>query len=218
MLMRMEQKNLNPDKIKAIFISHEHNDHFRGVRVLSKQIGIPVYLTSKTLCKSWKSHRPLNTVFFSPGDIVRIGDFSVHTFLKKHDAAEPCSFRVEHNGINIGVFTDIGSPCENVINHLNKCNAIFLESNYDEDMLWAGSYPYYIKQRIASEFGHLSNIQAKELLEKHHNSDLQTIILSHISQENNTQDIVMTTFDEFKNKYRIEVSNRYAVSEVFEIK
>jgi len=216
-LIRMEQKNLNPNKVKAIFISHEHNDHFRCVKALSKKTGAPVYLTSQTLESSWKRHRPKDIILFKPGEIVAIDDISVHTFLKMHDAIEPCSFRIEHNGLSIGVFTDIGEPCENVINHLNKCQALFLESNYDEEMLWAGSYPYFLKKRITSEYGHLSNIQAKKLLKEHQNPALQIVLLSHLSQENNRPEIALSTFDEFKDKFRVEVTNRYEVGEVFVI-
>jgi len=214
-LIRMEKRNLNPGKIKAIFISHEHNDHFRCVKAMSKKIGVPVYMTSVTLNGSWKHHRPKNIVLFNPGDIVTIDDIFVHTFLKKHDAAEPCSFRIEHNGVSVGVFTDIGEPCDNLKFHLKKCHALFLESNYDPEMLWAGSYPYYLKKRIDSEYGHLSNIQAKELLKEYQHPDLQILLLSHISQENNLPEIALSVFDEFKDKFRIEVTNRYDVGEVF---
>jgi phosphoribosyl 1,2-cyclic phosphodiesterase len=215
---RMEQKNINPNKIKAIFISHEHNDHFRGIRVLSKKTGAPVYMTSETFNNSWKPHRPFNVLFFNPGDIVAIDDLLVHTFIKNHDAVEPCSFRIEYEGINVGVFTDLGEACDNVINHFQQCNAIFLESNYDEDMLWSGPYPHYLKERIASKYGHLSNIQAKELLDKHHNPYLQLVILSHLSQENNTPDIAMATFNKFKDKFRIEFASRHEVGDIFTIK
>ena len=216
--MRFEQTNLNINNIKAIFISHEHCDHYCGVRVLSKKIGVPVYMTEKTLKNGWKHHRPSNVLFFNPGDIVPIGDFSVHTFFKNHDATEPCSFRVEYKGINVGVFTDIGIACDNVINHLSQCQAIFLESNYDEKMLWSGSYPSYIKERIASKYGHLSNEQAMKLLEEHHNPKLQLVLLSHLSEENNRPEIAMQTFERLKSKFDIQLTNRYSAGEVFSIK
>ena len=216
-LIRMEKRNLNPNKIKAIFISHEHNDHFRCAKTLSKKIGVPVYMNSITLNNSWKHHRPKDIILFEPGDVITIDDTLVHTFLKKHDAAEPCSFRIEYKGLNVGVFTDIGDPCENLKYHLNKCQALFLESNYDEKMLWEGSYPYYLKKRIDSEYGHLSNIQARNLLKEHQHPDLQILLLSHLSQENNSPEIALSVFDEFKEKFKIEVTNRYEVGEVFVI-
>ena len=215
--LRMEQKNLNSEKIKAIFITHEHNDHFRCVRTLSKKLNVPVYLTPKTLNNSWKKHRPKEIVFFNHGDVVTVNDFLVHTFLKKHDAAEPCSFRIECNGINVGIFTDIGEPCENVKHHLRQCQALFLESNYDENMLWAGTYPYILKMRINSEIGHLSNIQAKTLIKDYQHPDLQVLLLSHISKENNSPEIALSVFEEFTNKFTVAATNRYEVGDVYVI-
>jgi len=215
-LLRMEQKNLNPSILKAIFISHEHHDHCCGAKVLSKKLGIPVYVTPNTFHNCWKPHRPANTVFFNAGDTVKIGDFFIHTFSKKHDAADPCSFRVEYKHTNVGVFTDIGESCENIKYQLNKCHILFLESNYDEEMLWNGKYPEHLKARIDSEYGHLSNNQAKKLLENHHNPSLKLVILSHISQENNTPELVLSVFEEFKNQFNIEISNRHVAGEVFD--
>jgi phosphoribosyl 1,2-cyclic phosphodiesterase len=214
-LLRMSQKKLNPAKVRAIFISHEHSDHFRGVRVLSKKMGIPVYITSQTLERSWHPHRPALVKHFIPGDTIRIGGLAVHTFGKSHDAVDPCSFRVEYNGINVGVFTDIGVACNNVKEHLSRCQALFLESNYDEDMLWAGSYPYHLKKRIASVHGHLSNIQALELLKEYRHPELQVVFLSHLSAENNRPDIALSVFEELSGMFAIKVTNRYAISDVF---
>ena len=119
-LKRMELRHLNPNKIKAIFISHEHSDHLRGARVLSKRLQLPVKLAGKTYYAAYKNLRPDYPEFFSPGDVMKAGKFTVYPFLKNHDAAEPCSFRVEYEGKNVGVLTDIGEPCDNVISQLGK--------------------------------------------------------------------------------------------------
>ncbi len=214
---RMTLKGLNIRKVKAIIISHEHGDHFRGVKVLSKKLEVPVYLTSKTYDRSWHPDRPQNIRFFSPGETFNIGNFLIHSFLKNHDAAEPCSFRIEYNGKSVGVFTDLGSACNNVTDHIGKCQALFLESNYDEDMLWAGSYPYHLKVRVSGSKGHLSNLQAMELIEKHHNPDLKVIFLSHLSQENNRPDIAMAAFKKLESRFLIKLTNRFAPGEVFSI-
>ena len=214
-LSRMFHHKLNPANVKAIFISHEHGDHFRGVRVLSQKLGVPVYMTSETWDSSWSPNRPASVNIFQPGDTVKIGSFEVHTFLKNHDAAEPCSFRIEHNKINVGVFTDIGEECDNVKHHLNLCQALFLESNYDENMLWAGAYPYHLKARVASAHGHLSNKQAKDLLSENHNPELKVVFLSHLSAENNRPEIALSEFAEFTDKFVVKVTNRYDASEIF---
>lgn len=217
-MKRIKERQLDASKIRAVFISHEHADHFRGVRVLSKCLNIPVYITESTYKKSWPQHRPEKIRNFSPGDVVRIGEMCIHTFLKNHDAAQPCSFRIEHNGISVGVMTDIGEPCQNVIRHFSLCNAVFLESNYDEDMLWSGPYPYYLKKRVASAYGHLSNRQAFELLKQYGSDELEVVFLSHLSAENNRPDIAMEAFKELADKYSVRLTNRYAPAEIYRIK
>ncbi|MCW3807817.1 MBL fold metallo-hydrolase [Plebeiibacterium marinum] len=211
---RMNEKGLNPLKIKAVFITHEHSDHYRGAKVLSKKLQIPIYLTTQTHLKSYQTMRPANVVNFEAGDVISIGNFRVHSFKKQHDAIEPCSFRIEHEGKNIGVFTDIGTPCDNVTHHLNKCHLLFLESNYDVDMLEQGNYPYYLKKRVASDIGHLSNDQAKNLIEEHAGDMLKTIYLSHISEDNNRGEIALDTFKPLMDKYIIKLTSRYAACEV----
>lgn len=214
-LERMAKKGLNPAKIKGIIISHEHSDHFRGVRVLSNKLGVPVYMTVKTLERSWHPDRPDKIVAFMPGDRFSIGSFTIHTFSKNHDAAEPCSFRIEHRGINVGVFTDIGSVCNNVSQQVGLCQALFMESNYDERMLWDGPYPYHLKRRVAGDMGHLSNAQAFNLVEQHHHPDLKVVFLSHLSQENNRPDIAAAAFKPLEYKFDIKVTHRHAAAEVY---
>lgn len=216
-LERMASQKLDASKIKAIIVSHEHADHYRGVRVLSNKLCVPVYLTQKTFEKSWHPDRPKSYRFFSPGEIITVGGFKIHSFLKNHDAAEPCSFRVEYDGVNIGVLTDIGSVCDNVKEHLSQCDALFLESNYDKEMLLNGTYPQHLKIRVSGEKGHLSNCDAAELLKEYHNDKLKLVLLSHLSGENNTPEIALKAFDKLKNKFKIEVASRHSISEIYEI-
>jgi len=216
-LERMKEKGLSASKVKGIIISHEHADHFRGVRVLSKQLNVPVYITAKSLEKSWGPNRPALIKHFVPGDRLEIDGFTVHTFSKQHDAAEPCSFRIEHDGINVGVMTDIGSPCDNVIQHFSECQAVFLESNYDEKMLWNGVYPWHLKNRVASDVGHLSNAQAVELLEMYGETHLEVVFLSHLSAENNSPQLAIDAFQSLSERFDVRLTNRYAAAEVFRL-
>jgi phosphoribosyl 1,2-cyclic phosphodiesterase len=216
-LERMAQRNLKPAKVKAIIISHEHADHFRGVRVLSKKLDIPVYITQKSYDNSWGPNRPDRVILFQPGEDIKVGGLLIHTFLKNHDAAEPCSFRIENNGFNVGVFTDIGTPCHNVTSQLAQCQALFLESNYDEEMLWAGPYPQHLKIRVAGDKGHLSNAQAFDLLKEFHHPDLKVVFLSHLSGENNRPDVAAEAFKSLLACFEVKVTNRYAVGEVYKI-
>jgi len=216
-LCRMEEKHLDPARIRAIFISHEHSDHVRGIRVLGKKLRIPAYLTRNTLKSLYYTHEPDAIRFFEPGQSVEIASFTIHSFLKNHDASEPTSFRIESKGLNVGVFTDIGAPCANVISHLNLCNALFLETNYDDKMLWEGTYPYYLKKRIGSEVGHLSNRQAFDLLNEHAGNELQCVFLSHLSAENNTPQKAYEEIRPLSEKFIIKLTSRYEPGEVYEL-
>ena len=214
-LARMKNQNLDSSRVKAIFITHEHSDHAMGARVLSKRMHIPVFVTSRTFVGMYPNQKPLGPRFFVPGQAIQVGSFLIHTFLKNHDAAEPCSFRIEHDGMHVGVFTDIGSACENVRKHLRRCHALFLETNYDDTMLREGRYPWSLKQRILSDHGHLSNDQAFELLKNHSGSQLEVVFLSHLSAENNTPEKAISRFEALKEKYKIRLTSRHAPTDVF---
>lgn len=214
-LARMKERNLDPAKVKALFITHEHSDHLRGARVLGKRLQIPVFMTAKTYNGAYRNLRPDNPRFFSTQETIAVGEFTVHPVLKNHDAAEPCSFRVEYGGKNVGVFTDIGEPCDNVRSHLNLCDGLFLESNYDAEMLWNGFYPWHLKKRVASNVGHLSNDQAFELLDIHAGEKLQCVFLSHISKENNTPELALSTMQNLTKRFDVKLASRWEASEVY---
>jgi phosphoribosyl 1,2-cyclic phosphodiesterase len=216
-LIRMKQKGLNPSNLRGIFITHEHNDHVCGARVLGKKLDIPVYMTKGTYQSLYVTNQPLAVRYILPGQPVMLIPFIIHPILKNHDAKEPTSFRVDYQGINIGVFTDIGSPCSNVTSHLKECHALFLETNYDEKMLWEGSYPYHLKQRVASDVGHLSNIQAVNLLSEHAGPSLKWVLLSHLSGENNTPQIAYDSMKHFEDRFNLVVTSRREPTEVITI-
>ena len=214
-LKRMEAKALDPKKIKALFITHEHGDHVRGARVTGKKLDVPVYMTVGTYNAAFRTWKPLSFLAVRNNDPVKIGTLTIFPILKNHDAAEPTSFRVESNGLNIGVFTDIGLPCDNVKNHLKQCHALFLETNYDYQMLKEGPYPYHLKVRIDSTVGHLSNLQAFELLNEHAHSELQCVFLSHLSAENNKPELALGQFKSLEDRFLVKLTDRFAASEIF---
>ena len=214
-VQRMKDRNLNPLKVKAVFITHEHSDHLSGARVFGNRLHVPIYMTPKTYYGAYKNQRPDYPRFFNPGEIIIVGDFEIHSFLKNHDASEPCSFRVQHGGKNIGVFTDIGEACENVTQHLKLCDGLFLETNYDEKMLWEGSYPWFLKKRVASDVGHLSNKQAFDLLHSHSGENLKCVFLSHISKENNSPEIAHNSMLPLFSRFDVKLTSRYEAGEVY---
>lgn len=212
---RMARLKLPIDNIKAIFISHEHTDHISGVEVLSRKYRIPVYITSLTLRNSPLELDEELIRPFLADQRVTIGALAVTAFKKQHDAVEPHSFIAEGNGIKVGVFTDIGLPCERVIHYFKQCHAAFLETNYDEQMLEEGRYPYYLKKRIRGDKGHLSNTQALALFTKYKPAFMSHVFLSHLSRDNNSPHRVQELFTEHAGNTTVSVASRYSETEVF---
>jgi phosphoribosyl 1,2-cyclic phosphodiesterase len=211
---RIERLKLSLKKIKAIFITHEHSDHIRGVEVLSKKYNLPVYITQKTLRSSKLIIAENLLRSFDPYNPVAIGNLFVTAFPKMHDAADPHSFIVSGSNINIGVLTDIGKPCSHVLAAFEQCDAIFLEANYDEEILEDGPYPYYLKRRISSDQGHLSNKQALDLFLNYKSNVLQHLILCHLSKENNNPALVKSLFEENAMGVKVIVASRECESEL----
>jgi phosphoribosyl 1,2-cyclic phosphodiesterase len=214
---RMAKLGLNISKVKAIFISHEHTDHIKGVEVLSKKHQLPVYITKQTLKSSGLKISAELVRHFSDHKQVDIGKLSVVPFSKKHDAADPYSFLVSGNGVRIGVMTDIGSVCDNTVTYFKQCHAAFLEANYDTEMLMTGRYPYYLKKRISEGHGHLSNAQALGLFTKHRSDSLSLLLLSHLSKENNDPQLVHDLFSAEAEKTKVVVASRYQETPVYHI-
>jgi phosphoribosyl 1,2-cyclic phosphodiesterase len=214
---RMARLGLSIGRVRAIFISHEHTDHTKGVEVLSRKYRIPVYITPATHMSSRLYLDPKLLRPFTAHEPVHIGGLIVNPFPKRHDGIDPHSFTVTFNGFTAGVFTDIGMACDQIIHHVNRCHAAFLEANYDETMLEEGTYPVYLKRRIRGGEGHLSNIQALELFKNHRAPFLKLLVLSHLSAQNNHPQVVHDLFTPHANGTRIAIASRYEETELFSI-
>ena len=216
--IRLERIGLDIKKIKAIFISHEHSDHIHGVCVLARKYQLPVYITSGTLTYSQipvSYHLIRSFQAYTP---VEIGRLTITAFPKIHDAADPHSFVIACGSVKVGVFTDLGRVCEHVIENFKKCHAVFLESNYDEEMLEKGRYPYALKNRIRGGRGHISNKEALKLFEEHRPAYMTHLLLSHLSQDNNNPSLVEELFKTIAGRTEIVIASRHKETEVYQIK
>ncbi|WP_316799455.1 MBL fold metallo-hydrolase [Pedobacter frigidisoli] len=214
---RMLRLGLSVHKVKAVFISHEHSDHIKGLSVFARKFKIPVYISSPTLKSSKLLFNEGCTFPIAHTQSISIGNLKVFAFSKFHDAADPYSFTVEHNNIRVGIFTDIGAVCERLISQFRTCHAAFLEANYCARMLANGNYPYFLKRRITSGHGHLSNAQALDLFQNHKPDFMSHLLLSHLSKDNNDPSLVEELFKKVAGNTLIKVASRYEETELYYI-
>lgn len=214
---RMRRLGLALSRVKAIFISHEHDDHIRGLEVLSQRYRLPVYITEPTLRQCRFVPDPGLVRFFCADEAQTIGSLTITAFPKTHDASDPYSFTVASPSVRVGVFTDIGAVCDNLILHFTRCHAAFLEANYDEQLLENGRYPWPLKNRIRGGHGHLSNSQALQLFKDYRPAFMSHLLLSHLSEDNNRPELVKLLFDAHAQGATIAIASRYNESEVYAI-
>lgn len=188
----MDQIGIKPTELDGVVITHEHSDHVRGLDVLIKRLNIPVYLSKGT----WETlkdnmNNPVKHLHvFSAGKSFEIGDIGFESFSVLHDASDPVCFCLYNAGSKIGVATDLGKITHLVRESLKGSQCLILESNHDPGMLFRGPYPWWLKQRIKGIFGHLSNEDSASLLTDLLHTDLKHVVLAHISQTNNMNDMV----------------------------
>lgn len=214
---RMKRMGLAIEKVKAIFVSHEHGDHISGIPALSKKYRLPVYITQTTFANSAIPIEPSLVHDFTAAKDIPIGNLRITPFRKFHDASDPYSFMVSHESLRVGVFTDLGRACGQLVHHFSLCHAAFLEANYDAVMLEKGNYPYHLKKRISGGSGHLSNHEALRLFTNHRAPHLSHLILSHLSKNNNDPRLVEELFEAHKGDTAVIIASRYKESAVYQI-
>jgi phosphoribosyl 1,2-cyclic phosphodiesterase len=214
---RMKLLGLSMSRVKAIFISHEHTDHIKGVESIAEKYSLPVYITIATAQRGRVHFKKELINYFAAHNPVTVGGLAVTAFPKLHDAADPHSFIIACNGITVGVFTDIGACCNNVAKHFSLCHAAFLEANYDETMLEQGRYPIFLKNRIRGGEGHLSNRQALEIFNSHRAPFMTHLLLAHLSRDNNDAEKAAQLFTEHARGVEVAVASRYKQTAVYTI-
>jgi phosphoribosyl 1,2-cyclic phosphodiesterase len=214
---RMKRLGLSMDKVKAIFVSHEHSDHITGIPVLARKFQLPVYITEGTRAKGRLFLEKRLVISFRAHVPIQFSGFSVTAFPKFHDAFDPHSFIVASASVKVGIFTDIGIACDQVIRYFQQCHAAFLEANYDEDMLTNGSYPSFLKRRIKGGTGHLSNAQALQLVLSYKPRFMSHLLLSHLSKNNNNPKLVEELFNRHAENTKIIVASRNKETPVYHI-
>lgn len=208
--------------VDAVIISHDHSDHIRHAGVLQRKFGLPVFVTPATLAAA-ASRCALGKMqdvrHFRSNDKLRIGDVLVHAIPTPHDGVDGSAFVVEAGGKRLGILTDLGHVFKDLLQIVASLDAVFLESNYDPEMLARGPYPAYLKQRIKGPRGHISNIEAAEvLLHASHSNRLQWACLAHLSEQNNNPDVALRTHRKIMaEKLTLYVADRYRASAILHV-
>ncbi len=187
----LEEIGTGIHRIKGIFITHDHIDHIGALTRLTKKYKIPVYCTEGT----WKGILRNRATFdvdqsmfmeVKPGKRYLVGGFSIEAFPVSHDAHGSVGYHISNKIKSITLATDLGHICDNAAKYLRQCNAMIIESNYDENMLLFGSYPKHLKDRIHGPTGHLCNSDTSSFIANNYHSGISHILLGHLSAENNT--------------------------------
>lgn len=181
---------VTPAQLSAILITHEHSDHVNGLRVLTKKAGAPIYATGPT-CREWYRKSRCDEVksLFQEqkaGSGVQIGSMWVESFPTPHDAAGSVGYSIAGEGSRMVLCTDLGYVTDEVYRTVKGCDLLVCETNHDEDWVKSGPYPYYLKQRILGDYGHLSNGAGAELAAFAVEHGTKTVVLAHLSRQNNT--------------------------------
>lgn len=219
--------NVAAKNLDAILITHEHIDHVKSLGTLAKKYNIPVYATKETWNAMPNQAEKIDSSLqkiYTPSEKFQIGDLIINPFPISHDAANPCGFSISNNTKQISIATDLGYVSNDVFKALEESSFILLESNYDPEILKFSRYPYPLKKRISGEYGHLSNSDAAKLVVQLAKKNLKTVMLGHLSKENNFPELAYKTVaDELINakidssSINLSVASRNTPSKIIEI-
>ncbi len=188
---RLVECGIRPEQISAIVLSHEHEDHSRGVMAFCKTLDLPVFVTDAAFQASGLVLPNGNRQKIECGFSFEVCGILFTPFSVPHDAADPIAFTIESDGIKIAIVVDLGYISNLTIERLKNCDAIALESNHDLAMLRVGPYPWSLKQRVMSRRGHLSNESVAEYLSSAFDGRARHLVLAHLSKKNNLPELAL---------------------------
>ena len=214
--------NVGIEHISAILITHEHIDHTQSISTLSKKYNIPVYANKKTWDAMPDKKSKIsndNVCYFNNNKPFTLNDITVHPFDIPHDAANPCGFTISDSESKLSIATDIGHMTTSILDNIKNSNFLLLEANYEPDVLKCSSYPFHLKERIASPIGHLSNIEAGKTINYLADFGVKNIMLGHLSKENNFPELAYkSVLEQIENKeLTLNVASRFEPSEFFNV-
>jgi phosphoribosyl 1,2-cyclic phosphodiesterase len=206
----IRELGLQDSRLKALIVSHEHNDHVGGAGVVCRKYQIPLYITEPTYraVASRLGKIPAGTVHFETGKQFIIGDIKVTPFSSSHDVVDGSNFTFEKVGDStrkLAIATDLGFSSRLLLTKFRDASTIILESNHDEEMLLRGPYPFHLKQRVKSRHGHLSNEQAVAVISQVIHPGLRNLILAHLSEQNNTPQIAKQAMEAYLKAINYEL-------------
>lgn len=207
---RLAEHGVQLSSIMAILITHDHYDHIKSAGYLGEKMHIPVYATREVhrgIANNHLIRHSLNgsTVYIEKGSPFQIEDFKITAFNVPHDSIDNSGYFFEFHDHTLTLATDVGTITEEVARYIGMANNLIIESNYDEELLRNGNYPYHLKQRITSGTGHLSNRQAAEFLANNYSPDLRNIWLCHLSGDNNNPELAYETMENHLSKKGVKV-------------
>lgn len=218
----LKEAGIEEERIDAIFITHEHSDHISGLRRLTERWDVPVYgsrgTLEKILEKDAVSER--TTLYEINRRSAEIGHLLITAFHTPHDSAESLGFIVSNGKTQAGICTDLGYMPDEVGELLVNCKFVLLESNYDSAMLQAGAYPFLLKERISSDFGHLSNDECAKQMKRLIDGGVERFLLGHLSQHNNLPDLAYQTAKSYlaENKMQEGIDYQLQIASVRNVK